>query len=183
MLTIDWVELDSLKLAPWRSTYVLKPDLEVIARSMFDHGWLAPLLVNKTDMNVVDGNYRLQIALSKKDFQNQYGTKAPVVFVETDDCGAQLLHLQLNRGRGSLTAKGVSRIVRTLLRSRKLSEKELKQTLAMRSDEFDLLIDGTLLKSKKISEHKYSQAWIPIEAPAETTEIEAVLERPPNADR
>lgn len=182
-MNITQIEISSLKCALWRSTYILKPDLEVLARSMEQHGWLMPLVVNKNDLTVIDGNYRLQIALAKKEFQHKFGTACPVVLVEATDEEAQLLHLQLNRGRGTLMAKGVSHIVKKLLRSKRFSEKELKQSLAMRGDEFDLLIDGTLLKTKKINEHKYSQAWIPVEAPASTTEIASFIERPPNEDR
>jgi hypothetical protein len=47
--------------------------------------------------------------------------------------------------------------------------------------EVDMLLDGSLIKMRKVSEHKYSKAWVPIEAPSGSVEsIE--LERPPNAD-
>jgi len=55
--------------------------------------------------------------------------------------------------------------------------------LAMSSDEVDIMMDGTLIKSRKIAEHKYSRAWVPVEAPASATESSAVIERPPNPDR
>jgi hypothetical protein len=53
----------------------------------------------------------------------------------------------------------------------------------MSNDEVDLLFDGGLLKSRKVKDHVYSKAWIPIEAPAGTTSATINIERPPNADR
>jgi hypothetical protein len=63
----------------------------------------------------------------------------------------------------------------------------------MTSEEFDLLREPDLLISKKVKEHTYSRAWVPIEAPPVGTVIAArevnpvspniQIERPPNADR
>jgi hypothetical protein len=53
----------------------------------------------------------------------------------------------------------------------------------MKSDELQLLIDGSLLKQRKISQHTYSRAWVPVEADAKITEIQMSIEKPPNADR
>jgi len=39
------------------------------------------------------------------------------------------------------------------------------------------------LKGKKLSEHTYSRAWVPIEAPAGSSPQSVKIERPPNADR
>ena len=34
----------------------------------------------------------------------------------------------------------------------------------MTYDEFDVLLDGTLIKMRKIKQHTYSPAWVPIES-------------------
>jgi hypothetical protein len=52
----------------------------------------------------------------------------------------------------------------------------------MRVDELELLLDGTLIKMRKIPQHTYSRAWVPIEVPA-GEELPVVIERPPNPDR
>ena len=53
----------------------------------------------------------------------------------------------------------------------------------MKYDELEVLFNPTILKQRKISEHKYSRAWVPVEAPAGTVDNGPTTERPPNADR
>lgn len=182
-MEIEWVEGSLLKECPWRSVYCLKPDLEVLSKSLDEYGWLQPVIVQKSTSVIIDGNYRWQIAANLKTFPTRYGNKVPVVWVDCDDVDAQLMHLRVNRGRGNVFAKQMSRVLKSVIRSRKYTEKELKQKLMMRTDELDLLLDGTLVKTRKISGHKYSAAWVPVEAPASLTATAASIERPPNADR
>jgi ParB-like chromosome segregation protein Spo0J len=182
-MNIDWVNGSDLKSAPWRSVYILKPDLEVLAKSLNEYGWLQPILVQKSTGRIIDGNYRWQIAANFKGLHEKHDGLVPVVWVECDDIDAQLMHLRLNRGRGNIFAKQMSRILKTVIRSKKYTEKELKQKLMIKADEMDLLLDGSLIKTRKVAEHKYSAAWVPVEAPSSFTEPVADIERPPNSDR
>jgi nitrogenase molybdenum-iron protein alpha/beta subunit len=79
----------------------------------------------------------------------------------------------------------MSNIVRELFHSRKYSEDQLKEMLNMSYAEITLMLDGSVLKTRNIKEHKYSRAWVPIEAPAGTLDQDEMLtiERPPNKDR
>lgn len=177
-----WVPASTLQLASWRTTYILKPDLQVLASSLEDYGWLQPLVVQKSKNVIIDGNYRWEVASRLNKLRRETGDSVPVIFVDCDDIEAMLMHARLNRGRGSVVARKLSRIVQQLLRSKKYGEPDLKRSLGMHSDEMDLMVDGSLLKDKKISEHKYSSAWVPVEAPASTKEQAIAIERPPNAD-
>lgn len=182
-IDIEWVDGESLSPAPWRATYVLKPELRVLAESLADYGWLQPIVVQKGTGMIIDGHHRWEIAGSMKIVQKRYKNAVPVVFHDCSDIEARMMHLRLNRGRGTPVAKRVSRIIRDCVSSRKYDEKFLKKKLAMHYEEIDILMDGTLLKSRKVSEHRYSNAWIPVEAPAGTVENASMIERPPNADR
>lgn len=93
-----------------------------------------------------------------------------------------MMHLRLNRGRGSLLAHRVSKVVKELVISGKYDEEDLGKLLSMKYDEISLLLDGTIIKKANVYDHKYSRAWVPIEAPAGTVESMSI-ERPPNADR
>jgi len=55
----------------------------------------------------------------------------------------------------------------------------LAARLGMGASEFAVLIDGSLLKSRKIPQHTYSRAWVPIESDRDET---PVTERPPNPE-
>ena len=93
-----------------------------------------------------------------------------------------MIHLRLNRTRGTLVAHRVSELVKKLIRSKKYSEEDLRRLLSMSEEEIDVLLDGTIIKRVNISEHKYSRAWVPIEAPKGAVE-DFTAEKPPNADR
>jgi hypothetical protein len=54
----------------------------------------------------------------------------------------------------------------------------------MRAEELALMLDGNLFKVRKIKEHNYARAWVPIEAPPNSVPPEVLsIERPPNSDR
>jgi hypothetical protein len=93
-----------------------------------------------------------------------------------------MMHLQLNRGRGVQQVRRVSSIIRKLSISKAYSTKDFARLLSMRVDELELLLDGTLIKMRKIPQHTYSRAWVPIEVPA-GEETPVSIERPPNPDR
>jgi len=182
-MKIEYVDINSLKEAPWRATHVLRPDLNVLAESMAEYGWLSPIIVRSKTSEIIDGFHRWLIAKSDKTVVKRDKGLIPVQFINCDETEAMMLHLRLNRGRGDLVAKYVSHIVKDLVRSRRYKEKDLVQLLRMSTDELDLMLDGTLLKARKIAEHQYSKAWVPVEAPANIKEQVSFIERPPNKDR
>jgi ParB-like chromosome segregation protein Spo0J len=177
--------LTAIRPADWRSNYVLKPDLRLLASSLRDYGWVAPLLVRSADSTIIDGFHRWVIAQNDQEVHRRDGGKVPVVWVDVDQVDAMVMHVRLNRARGQLMARSLSGIVRTILQSRKYRESQLYTMLEMKPDELELLMDGSLLKSRKVSEHQYSAAWIPIEAPRLTNKVAPApeIERPPNQDR
>lgn len=183
MMDIQWQGYRDLKIAPWASVYILKPDRIVLERSLNEYGWLQPIIVQKGTGLIIDGNVRYQVAGQMSDLRKQTKDLVPTLVQDCNSLDAMLMHLRLNRGRGTIVAKKMSNIVRDLIRSRKYSEQDLKRLLVMRGDEMDLMIDGSLIKARKISDHDYSRAWVPVEAPASITDTKSVIERPPNADR
>jgi DNA-binding transcriptional regulator/RsmH inhibitor MraZ len=179
---MEWVDASLLKLAPWRTTYIIKTDLEVLARSMEDYGWLQPLVVQKSSNMIIDGAHRWMISGNLGKLRKATDNTVPVLYVDCDDIEAMLMHGRLNRGRGEVLAQKLSRIIKSVIRSRKYGETDIKRMFVMHMDEVDLMVDGTLLIDKNISEHKYSSAWVPIEAPASAKDAPVSIERPPNAD-
>lgn len=183
MFDVEWVDGNDLSPAPWRSVYVLRPDLEVLQRSMVDYGWLQPIVVRRANNTIIDGHHRWEIAGFTKFVKEKHDGRVPVHYVDCGDVEARLMHLRLNRGRGNVTAKKMSQILRDVKMSGLYEEKRIRRMLVMTPDEYDVMIDGTLVKSRKVGDHKYSSAWVPVEAPATATETASVIERPPNADR
>jgi len=182
-MNIDYIKGEDLVAAPWRCTHVLKPDLEVLVRSMIEYGWLTPIVARKANNMIIDGHHRWQIAANVKEFRKATKGVVPVHYIDCNEYEAMMMHARLNRGRGSVTAKPLSNVIKRLLLSKIYNEESIRFALVMKNDELDLMIDGTLLKSKKVADHKYSQAWVPVEAPASITETSTIIERPPNPDR
>jgi len=184
-MKIEYVKWDSIKPAPWRATHCLKVDLQVIADSLNDYGWFAPIIVKKDSSEIIDGFHRWVCAQTDKRILKRDKKLVPVIFEDVDTADAMLMHLRLNRGRGIILAQYMSQIVRELFHSRKYSPDEIKDMLNMSYAEITLMMDGSVLKTRNVKEHKYSRAWVPVEAPPGTIEQpeDTVIERPPNKDR
>ena len=182
-MKIDYVPGGSLYAAPWRCTYVLKPDRKVLVESLRIYGWTSPIIANSTDTTIIDGHERWRIAGDEDDISKRDGGLVPVLWVDCDEIEAMLMHVRLNRGRGQIQAKPLSDLLRRILRSGAYDTQQLKSALNMTKDEAELLFDGGLIKTRKIAEHKYSRAWVPVEAPAGSITPAVSIERPPNADR
>jgi hypothetical protein len=183
MNNIEMVKFSDLVIAPFKATYILRPDLLALSASIRDLGFIMPVIVQESTNVVIDGNERVLIAQKQKSISKIVGEDCPVIKIKCDNLEAQMLHLRLNRSRGTLLAKPTSQIVRNLVKSRKYEKAELGALLQMKGDELQLLLDGSLIKQRKISEHSYSRAWVPVEADAKVTEIQMSIEKPPNADR
>jgi len=181
MTEVVYLDPSSLSLAPWRTTYMLSPDLAVLARSIDKHGILSPIIVRKDDMTIIDGHERCLLATNNQRIRESVGNKVPVAIVDCTEPEAMILHVQMNRGRGAVVSKKLSALVRKLLLAGAATEKELMASLNMSADEFDLLVDGTIIKHRAIKDHLYSRAWVPIESAIKVDE--PTIEAPPNDDR
>jgi len=180
---IDMVPMNSIRPASWRATYVLKPDMKVLSKSMMDFGWLSPIVVRRKDSTIIDGFHRWIIAQETEFRKAHKGDLVPVVFVDVDEIDARLMHVRMNRGRGSIVARFLALLLQDVFASRKYSTLEIRRMLGMSNEEIALLEEGSLLKHRKIDEYEYSKAWVPVEVPTVAKQQEVAIERPPNPDR
>jgi ParB-like chromosome segregation protein Spo0J len=180
---IEEVNPQSLSVPEWRATYILRPDLIVLSSSLSDFGFIQPIHVSARTGEIIDGSERFLLATNVKHIMEITNGKIPVVKHDIDTVQAMAMHLRLNRGRGSVVAKPMSSIIKKLIRSRAFTQEDLERVLCMKQNEYSLMIDGTILKSRNIKEYTYSRAWVPVEAPPGTLDSGPVIESPPNADR
>lgn len=171
-----------LKFAPWRATYTLKPDLKLLLSSIEDYGLLSPLIVQSGTGIIIDGHHRLACISSSRQLTKKYSSGIQCVTMDIDDVDAMVMHIRLNRARGLVVAKYMSAIVKKINQSRKYTIEQIDELFNMTVTESELMLDGSLIKMRKIKEHSYSPAWVPIEAPAKAGDA-VVFESPPNADR
>ena len=181
-MKIHEVPVNALKPAEWRTTYVLRPDMDLLKVSMMDAGWLSPVLVRAANSAIIDGFHRWVIAQDPK-FARKHGSLIPVVYSDVDDLEARLIHVRMNRARGQIVAKRLSSLLKDLMRSGRYVQEELPELLCMSADEIELRLDGTLLRRRNIKEHSYSKAWVPVEAPPAEEMVQIEIERPLPPDR
>jgi len=182
-MNINYVQIDSLKVPEWKATYILRPDLMVLSASLQQHGFIQPIHVSKWTGEIIDGSERWLLAKNVKSIAEATKGLIPVVEHDCDLIDAMMLHVQLNRGKGTIVAKPLSRIIRKINSSGKYDIKDFKNLLSMGVDELDLLLDASIIKSRKIQEHTYARAWVPIEADSKTVDRASLVESPPNPDR
>jgi len=178
------LEPSVLRSAPWRATYIVKPDLSLLATSLHRYGWIFPIVAcGKAEdggLLVVDGHERLALASATPQLMIEGRFVPVVVFPNLSETEAMIMHVTLNRARGQVMNARLSHVVRTIIKSGAHSRESLMLTLGMTTDEFQVLLDGSLVKMRKVAEHSYSKAWIPIEA---SHDERPQFERPPNPDR
>lgn len=157
-MTMQKVSTNDIRHPKWRSaTYVVSPDLNRLTDSIKQFGILSPIVVQKNG-TIIDGGYRFEIAKSLNLLE------VPITVVDVDDVDALFLHIDLNRYRGIVVAKFLSWLIQRIIVSDKYSRNDVRKKLAMTGDEFELLSDGSLIKMRKIKQHTYSPAWVPIES-------------------
>lgn len=182
-LNIKYADPKSLSVPEWRATHILRPDLLVLSASLGELGFIEPIHVRKATGEIIDGSERFLLATSIKQINHHIKNGIPVIEHDIDSLSAMMLHLRLNRGRGAVVAKPMSNIIKKLRLSGKYKLTDFESILCMKGDELSLMLDGSLVKTRKISEHKYSRAWVPVEAPPGTIDSGPIIERPPNEDR
>lgn len=155
---MDFVSTSSIRPPKWTtSCYIVSPDYKRLSKSIDTYGFFSPIVIQK-DGAIIDGFHRWTVA-------NELNiSQVPVVVADVDDIEAMLLHIDLNRYRGIVIAKYLSRMMQRIMESDRFSEDQLRERMGLGQDEFDILLDGTLIKMRKIKQHSYSPAWVPIES-------------------
>jgi hypothetical protein len=183
-INIEYVEPSVLSVPEWRATYVLRPEMLVISASLSQFGFIEPIHARLSTGEIINGSERYLLATNIPAILEKTNGKIPVVFHDVDKIDAMMMHIRLNRGHSHVLSPKVSEIVRTVKRSGKYGISIFQDMLCMRSEELSLMLDGSLFKVRKIKEHNYARAWVPIEAPSGSAPTEALaIERPPNPDR
>ena len=182
-MNINNVKIDTLRVPEWKATYILRPDLLVLSASLQQYGFIQPIHVVKSTGEIIDGSERWLLSKNVKKIETAIDGLIPTVQHDCDSLDAMMMHIRLNRGRGSMVAKPLSKIIRKIQLSGKYDSQDFKNLLCMGTDELDLMLDGSIVKTRKIQEHLYARAWVPIEADSKTIERGSLIESPPNLDR
>jgi hypothetical protein len=183
-MTFQPIDVEDLKEPSWAATYTLLPDLRALASSLGTYGQMSPVLVQQSSMNIIDGIQRVRLVAGNKGLNAAFGGKVLCKVIDCNDIDAMVLHVQMNRARGQIVARSLSKIVKMLEMAGEYKKQDFENAFAMKFDELELMLDGSILKHRKVANHSYSRAWVPVEAPAGTVDKgDILIERPPNQDR
>jgi hypothetical protein len=72
-LNINYVKASDLKIPEWKATYILRPDLLVLSASLMEFGFIEPIHVRASTMEVIDGSERLLLALNVSRIADAHG--------------------------------------------------------------------------------------------------------------
>lgn len=181
-MNIIHVTPESIRPAEWKTNHILTPDLRLLRKSIADYGWLYPVIVRKEDMTIIDGFARWLIATDDASYTDK--GKIPVSLIDCDEANAIIMHIRLNRARGSIVAKYLASAVQKLVQLGYTDSAKLSQILGMSFEEYEVISEPRYLKAKKLAAHEYSRAWVPIEIPVGVVSSvqEMKFERPPTPD-
>lgn len=183
-LGIKLIPVGSITDSPWRTTYIIGTDLKLLATSMHRYGWLYPVILrsegNGETFGIVDGHERVALARNDERFLVDGKFVPAKIMDDLSDTEAMIMHVTLNRARGAVMNGKLSKTIKAIVASGAYDGSVLPQLLGMTPYEFEILMDGSLIKMRKVHNHVYSKAWIPIEAKQDE---KPQFERPPNPDR
>lgn len=130
---------------------------------------------------IIDGFHRWMLA--SDDPRLLVKGKIPVQWIDCDEITAMVMHIKLNRNRGFVAARPLSAAVIKLIEMCG-DEASAQKLLGLGHEEFELLSQPQFLKKKKLVEHTYSRAWVPVEVPAGSaiSVPEIQFEKPPSPD-
>jgi len=150
-LTIEYVSIDSIRPNDYNPNRQSEHDFELLCRSMMEDGFTQPIIVIKSNREIVDGEHRWRAAKT-------VGYKEiPVVFVDMTPEQARISTLRHNRARGTEDFNLSAQVLRDL---QKLGAIDWAQDSLMLSDtELNRMLDD--VQATDLASEEFSQAWEP----------------------
>lgn len=158
---IQWISPDKLKANGYNPNVVLDKELQLLKLSLLKQGWLQAVLVNKRDMEIIDGYHRWWLCSNDEDVAKMTDGKVPVIYFDLDLAERMMLTIRINRAKGVHVAYRMSEIIHELKKMGK-TDAEIAEGIGATLDEVKLLSMDDVFEKKNIKEYKYSKAWIPV---------------------
>ncbi len=157
---IKWLPVDDLRANTYNPNVVYTPELRLLERSILQQGWLQPILVNR-ELLIIDGFHRAGLAKTSAAVRALTAGKVPCAVLDISTAEAMLLTVRMNRAKGSHIAIKMHELVAELVTVHGQTPKHIAESIGATADEVELLLQDGVFKALKISEHKYSTAWVP----------------------
>lgn len=159
LASVQWVKPGELHANQYNPNHVFGPEFELLKLSILEDGWTQPVVAKRSG-EIVDGFHRWTLAGRDKDIQELTGGLVPVVYLEGDDLGDQMIStVRHNRARGQHGILKMGSIVRAL-KARGLDEEAISKRLGMEREEVDRLSD-TRGSPQAGGRESFGRGWVP----------------------
>lgn len=159
---IVWKPSRNLRQNAWNPNVVFSPELRLLEESILRNGWLQPIIISNTDL-IIDGFHRWRLSMDSPAIRDRWFEEVPCVVFDISDPEAMMLTVRINRAKGTHVAVRLSDVIQELHNDLGCTVEEIMRGCGMGKKEVELLLAGTLLKTRNLETYKYSKAWIPIE--------------------
>ena len=163
-LNIQYIDPKEVKPNSYNPNRQSDRDFELLLKSMKEDGFTQPVIVQKSTMEIVDGEHRWRAsqALGYKQI--------PVVLVDMTDEQRRVSTLRHNRARGSEDIQLTAEVMRDLEKLGALDW--AKDTLMLSDVEVDRLLED-IPAPESLKNEEFSTAWTPVDADTQEDTVEA----------
>jgi len=158
---IKWRHFSELSANGYNPNVVFDQELRLLEFSLLKTGWVQPVLANAGDLWIIDGFHRWRLSQDSQPVLKRYGGMLPVAELQIPLADAMMI--RINRAKGTHVAVRMSDIVKKLIDVEGCDPQEVAKGIGATRDEIDLLYQDSIFKTRKLSEYRYSKAWVPIE--------------------
>lgn len=156
---IEWISTDDIKVNDYNPNVVLDKELELLKFSLLKQGWIQPILVNKQDMEIIDGFHRFSLCKFDEEVRAMTDGKVPVVFFDMTTSQRMCLTIRINRAKWVHQSLLMSNVVHKLFNDFKMSVSDISTEIGATKEEVNLLLQDNVFTKKDIKNHTYSKAW------------------------
>ena len=151
-LSVEYVPIDSIKPNPYNPNRQGEHEFAMLRRSMEEDGFTQPVIVDRSSMEIVDGEHRWRMG-------SQLGyTDIPVVFVDMDEAQRRISTMRHNKARGTHDVELDAELLRDLQR---LGSADWAQdALGLTDLEMQRLVDDVDV-TEALASDEYAEAWAP----------------------
>lgn len=163
---VIWRPSRTLNANDYNPNVVFTPELRLLEANILKLGWVQSILLSP-GLRIIDGFHRWRLSMDSAPIRDRWAEEVPTSIIECSEAEAMMITIRMNRAKGTHVAVRMSAIVQSLVNDHGLTEKEVREGIGASGEEFRLLVDGGLLKHRDLGNYKYSNAWVPVERPAE----------------
>lgn len=174
--SVEWVPSRKLKANLYNPNVVFSPEMRLLEESILLDGWTAAILIS-TAFTIIDGFHRWRLSMDSPRIADRWAEEVPCIIMKKTEPEAMMMTIRMIRAKGSAVAVRLSDVVQELHNDYGMTIEGIMRGCGMDRDEVELLLAGSLLKTRKLDKYKYSNAWVPIETRHQQKEDAEAFER------